>query len=149
MKSKEYREIAFEKYKMFPICEKCGNDKGKICIHHIDENRENNRRDNLKVLCQSCHVSHHYKNNKYALGIKHTAKANKEKSDRMKGENHPFYGKSHSSETKEKISKKLKGRVLPVSVREKMKGRTPWNKGKVNVYSKEALLKMRNAKLTQ
>lgn len=37
------------------------------------------------------------------------------------GESNPFYGKTHSEETKKKISEKKKG---------KNKGRTPWNKGK-------------------
>ena len=39
------------------ICEMC-DFKGLQCqldIHHIDGNRNNNKRNNLKVLCANCH----------------------------------------------------------------------------------------------
>lgn len=44
-------------------CEKCGYHKVKeiLGIHHIDENRENNSRDNLMVLCPNCHSLAHMK----------------------------------------------------------------------------------------
>lgn len=57
------------------------------------------------------------------------------------GENHYFYGKHHTEETKKKISESKKGNCKPNSgsfkkgqiiseeTREKLKGRTPWNKG--------------------
>jgi len=41
----------------------------------------------------------------------------------------PMKGRTHTKETKEKISKKCKGRI-------------PWNKGKTGVYSEESLMKM-------
>jgi len=91
-------------------------------------------------------MRHHMKNNKYALGAKHSDEVNKEKSSRMRGELHPFYGKHHTEKTRIAISQKLKGRALSGQTKEKMKGRTPWNKGRVNVYSKETLLKMSRAK---
>ena len=43
------------------------------------------------------------------------------------GENNPFYGKSHTKETKQRIRDKLKGRI-------------PWNKGKK--YSEKTRLKI-------
>jgi hypothetical protein len=42
-------------------CEKCGYDKCKeiLGIHHIDHNRNNNKRTNLIVLCPNCHSLEH------------------------------------------------------------------------------------------
>ena len=39
-------------------CEICGKI-GKMDIHHIDENPQNNNPDNLQVLCRSCHMKIH------------------------------------------------------------------------------------------
>lgn len=50
------------------------------------------------------------------------------------GEQNPFYGRKHTLESRNKMS-------------ESHKGRKPWNKGRVGVYSEEALLKMRHSKL--
>ena len=50
------------------------------------------------------------------------------------GNKNPMFGKHHSSETKEKISKSHKGKVHTSRLKEKMskirKGKIPWNKGK-------------------
>lgn len=51
----------------------------------------------------------------------------------VKGTNHPMYGKHHTRETKEKLSKSHKGQI-------------PWNKNKCNIYSEEILQKMRESK---
>jgi hypothetical protein len=40
------------------VCEKCGKD-GRLDIHHIDENPNNNNLDNLMCLCRSCHTKIH------------------------------------------------------------------------------------------
>lgn len=44
-------------------CEKCGYDECKeiLGIHHIDENRNNNKRENLLILCPNCHSLIHRK----------------------------------------------------------------------------------------
>lgn|SRR3990167_3073529 len=42
------------------ICEHCGITEN-ICIHHKDENIENNNLNNLQPLCRSCHARHHIK----------------------------------------------------------------------------------------
>ena len=43
-------------------CEKCDTKKN-LEIHHIDKNRDNNSRNNLKVLCKTCHhVGEHKRN---------------------------------------------------------------------------------------
>lgn len=44
-----------------------------------------------------------------------------------------FKGHNVSEETRNKISEKLKGKPLPAVTKQKMKGRTPWNKGMKNV----------------
>lgn len=43
------------------ICSICGREKS-IIIHHLDKNVKNNNILNLKILCQSCHVKLHNKN---------------------------------------------------------------------------------------
>lgn len=70
------------------------------------------------------------------------------------GKKNPFYGKHHSKETIKLISDKNKGKYTgdknpfygkrhsEESIKlmsEKKKGRTPWNKGKTGIYSKETL----------
>jgi hypothetical protein len=44
-----------------------------------------------------------------------------------------FKGHKVTEETKKKISEALKGKPLPKETRNKMKGRTPWNKGKTGL----------------
>lgn len=41
-----------------PLCELCG-DNEPLNVHHIDEDRNNNKLDNLLVLCKSCHSKQH------------------------------------------------------------------------------------------
>lgn len=54
-----YNNLAYNVYKLEKVCEECWQDKWKICIHHIDENPCNNEKDNLKILCHSCHIILH------------------------------------------------------------------------------------------
>lgn len=44
-------------------CEMCGYDEIKeiLGIHHIDENRKNNKRENLMIVCPNCHSILHRK----------------------------------------------------------------------------------------
>lgn len=57
---------------------------------------------------------------------------------------------NHSIDTKYKISESKKGKSRSKETRakmsESMKGRIPWNKGKINVYSEETRAKMSKAK---
>lgn len=39
-------------------CELCGK-VGRVDVHHIDENPQNNNPSNLQVLCRSCHMKIH------------------------------------------------------------------------------------------
>lgn len=45
------------------VCELCGeNDIKKLQVHHKDKNRNNNKLENLSVLCEFCHnnIVHKY-----------------------------------------------------------------------------------------
>jgi hypothetical protein len=63
-----YNRIAFEEYKLEKVCSVCGTQE-QICVHHKDQNRSNNSRDNLQIICKRCHASLHSKGN--ALWKKH------------------------------------------------------------------------------
>jgi 5-methylcytosine-specific restriction endonuclease McrA len=59
-------------------CEECGLAEWKgirisLHLHHIDENHENNKLDNLMILCPNCHSYYHNKDKKR----KKIAKGNK------------------------------------------------------------------------
>lgn len=51
MNPKKYR-------KLHTKCEKC-ICSSDLLVHHIDENRKNNKIENLQVLCTSCHAITH------------------------------------------------------------------------------------------
>ena len=42
-------------------CTVCGatKDEIQIDVHHVDKNRKNNKIENLRVWCASCHGKHH------------------------------------------------------------------------------------------
>ena len=45
-------------------CQRCEDDlldspHNYWCVHHIDHNHYNNDRDNLELLCKSCHQTEH------------------------------------------------------------------------------------------
>lgn len=44
-------------------CERCGYDKfvDVLGVHHKDRNRNNNRLENLEILCANCHSEEHSK----------------------------------------------------------------------------------------
>lgn len=42
------------------ICMDCGNDDYDVLeVHHIDQDRSNNKLDNLCVICANCHLKRH------------------------------------------------------------------------------------------
>ena len=44
------------------LCGDCGfDDKKVLVVHHIDRNRKNNEKINLKWLCRNCHYLEHLK----------------------------------------------------------------------------------------
>lgn len=56
--STAYRNIAFNEYGK--KCNRCGiSDEDVLVVHHKDRDRENNKVDNLEVLCANCHMKEH------------------------------------------------------------------------------------------
>ena len=42
-------------------CEECGfSDKRILTLHHVDRDRSNNVRENVKLLCWNCHATDHF-----------------------------------------------------------------------------------------
>lgn len=52
-----YNKIALAHYGK--TCNRCSSTKN-ILVHHIDEDRTNNKLENLEVLCKKCHQEHHH-----------------------------------------------------------------------------------------
>ncbi len=75
------------------------------CVHHIDENKENNNFNNLENIPKSEHSSFHNKGENHPLFGKHHS----EKTRKIMSENK--IGKKQSEETKNKISESKKGHL--------------------------------------
>ncbi len=43
-------------------CESCGSARRELCVHHLDGNPANNRKENIQTLCHSCHMGWHWRN---------------------------------------------------------------------------------------
>ena len=55
----EYRKL-MQREKVDEKCVKCGdNDSRILAVHHIDKDRENNKKENLIYLCMNCHFLVH------------------------------------------------------------------------------------------
>ena len=52
------RIIAYEILKLPHTCEVCGA-QGRTEVHHINKDRTDNSRENLKILCRRCHLDVH------------------------------------------------------------------------------------------
>lgn len=52
------------------LCGDCGRYSEVFEIHHIDKNRDNNKIENLIVLCKSCHANRHKGERAYNLILK-------------------------------------------------------------------------------
>jgi len=52
----DYRTKCFEAHGQ--VCERCGRGE-HILAHHINEDRSDNRIENLAPLCEKCHVAWH------------------------------------------------------------------------------------------
>jgi len=103
-----YRKLAFEKYWFKKKCNRCWIVKWKICVHHKDWNRSNNDKSNFEILCHSCHMSEHHKNNKYNLWNKHSNEVKRKIGEVSKWNKHALWYK-HTEEAKKKISESSKG----------------------------------------
>ena len=79
-------------------CEICGLDSWMdkpipLELHHIDENRFNNRIENLQILCSNCHMQIHNYSNTTKLYKKYKVKEVKIKKDRPRKVERPPYQK--------------------------------------------------------
>lgn len=73
-------------------------DSKKYHVHHLNENKTDNRVENLIILT---HKEHH---RLHKTGKLHTEEHKRKISEALKGEKNPFFGKHHTEETKQKIS---------------------------------------------
>jgi hypothetical protein len=98
-------------------CEICGKD-GRLDVHHIDGNHQNNELNNLIVLCRSCHMKQHRKKGLCIIcgePVKGYGYCNKHYL-RYKKYGDPMYVSPHSkvdSKGEEKISELLKENNIP------------------------------------
>jgi hypothetical protein len=51
-----YRRDAFEEFGFEKVCFHCETTED-IVIHHLDRNRYNNRKSNLRPVCRKCHMN--------------------------------------------------------------------------------------------
>lgn len=112
-------------------CQICNKSDGVIDVHHKDKNRENNCKNNLQILCHSCHTKIHYdlarknkqskmlKGNKLRLGKKHSDETKKKIGKKSLG-NKSMSGKKHLECSKEKIRKSRIGKTHSENVKKKM-----------------------------
>jgi len=89
---KAVRRLAFLRYKLKKICNKCSSRK-EIVVHHKNKDRTNNSKENLEILCNSCHNSYHKKGSKW----------NKPSSFKNKSLEQ-IYGLEKAKENKKKLS---------------------------------------------
>jgi group I intron endonuclease len=86
-------------------------------INHKDENKENNKVENLEFCTARHNINYGTRSERAGKNIskakqgKHHTKETKQKmSETRKGENNPMFGKKHTKETKQKISETRKGK---------------------------------------
>ena len=85
------------------------NPEGKPCIDHINTIRNDNRIENLRWVTYK-------ENNNNPLTKKKYSEYHREQTV----ENHPFYGKHHTEETKRKMSEAKKGKTLSEEHKKKL-----------------------------
>lgn len=113
--------------------------KGMI-IDHIDENPANNDINNLQCLTIAQH------NIKHKTGNKHSEKTKLKMSIASTGKLNGFYGKTHSQETKDKISMSRMGKIQSKEAKNKISISLIGNTRRVGIPHKpEIKLKMSNS----
>lgn len=82
-------------------------------------------------------------------GTESVVKMRENLKERMSGDKNPFFGKTHSDETKRKLSEINKGKKVSKDVAKKIsqanKGMVPWNKGKSYPHTPEQKRKIAEA----
>lgn len=116
MSNRIYRKIWESVYGEIPV-----DEEGRSYeIHHIDGNHLNNDINNLKCVSIKEHYDIHYKQGDYAachMIAKRMAKTPEELSNiisnlnrKRTGDKNPFYGKTHTEETRQKLREKNSGK---------------------------------------
>lgn len=63
-------------------CVECGAPEieleHRLCVHHMDCNKKNNKIDNLVSLCRKCHAKVHWSNKDWRKHLKNSIKENKD-----------------------------------------------------------------------
>jgi len=77
-------------------------------VHHINEIKNDNRPENLEVMCKLKHISFHNKGKQYHLGYTHDKESRRRISEAKKG-NQYRKGMKASDETKRRMSIERKG----------------------------------------
>jgi len=72
----EFRRIRKEILKRDKCCQICGGNN-KLCVHHINYNKDNNNPDNLLTLCNSCHSKTNHNRNRWLVDCKNIISFNK------------------------------------------------------------------------
>lgn len=112
--SRDYRDPYRAHYGDGPyVCAYCGKPLLTLeVVHHVDEDRTNNAIGNLQAMHTDCHNKLHH------IGLKHTDEIRRQIAESLNrayadgrharpdvaGERNPFFGKTHSAETRAKIS---------------------------------------------
>jgi group I intron endonuclease len=95
-------------------------------VHHLNEDKTDNRVDNLRIITREEHGRLHMKD--------------------KKGENHPMYGKHPSEETRKKLSNSHKGHIVSIETRIKL---SEANSGENNPHYGKHLSKEHREKISE
>lgn len=93
------------------------NPENKPCVDHIDTNTHNNNVKNLRWVTQKENCNNPITRERYSKAAKNRPPVSEEtrhkRSEAMKGENNPNFGKPKSEEWKQKRSESMKGENNP------------------------------------
>lgn len=122
---KPHHKVAIEKYGPGPWdCCKCQDEMYVINVHHLDGDHGNNSPDNLVIMCQPCHASHHHKGKIVSQETKDRqsrAHLGKKRSPEAVAKTAAAHrGMKRSDETKRKMAEAQKGKVLTEEHRRKI-----------------------------
>lgn len=95
----------------------CGIPPKGYDIHHIDHNKLNDSLENLELLEHGEHTRHHLTGSKWTKEM--YEKQKNSQTGKHCGELNPMFGKHHTYEAKEKVSKANKGRKASEETKKK------------------------------